>query len=491
MGDGARWGILVSKADLRMTVYQLAAQFPRPTAPREFITMLLTTDTPLSTLDEPSPRQFTMVSIPVNHHDAPPREGLVRGQYESIEMIREIRRSPLKSASDTDLTRSSSDDNRPTSRGRGKTIGFAESRGEEAKGEKVDTQSDDEAELNPVEWIMITRSDPGGGIPRFMVERNTPASITADAGKFLDWATSRHDFPSTEGEEDSKEEPDFTPTAATANGHLAGVLGEPSKDREAGNGGEQQLQSGILDTIKQTVGDSITAYAPAVIQDNLPTLIAPRRRDSDSTETSSLTSFASAEQFSTAPDGLDPTFKDPLGSPSSISLRTPDSVASPSPSDDVSSISRSYTAPHDKELAKLTKKREQLEAKLAKARVKDEQEKAKAESKYERDLAKLEARREKELRKLAARQKKIAEQDVVNSLRRERDEWRQHAEMIRKENALLKEQVGELQKENTVLVQRMGKTEEGRATLKGIREDLKRVRAGSTSSGRSVKSSVN
>ncbi len=45
-------------------------------------------------------------------------------------------------------------------------------------------------ESNLVEWIMITRSDPGGGIPRFMVERGTPGSIASDAVKFLDWAAS-------------------------------------------------------------------------------------------------------------------------------------------------------------------------------------------------------------------------------------------------------------------------------------------------------------
>lgn len=84
-----------------------------------------------------------VVSIPVSHPDAPPRTGMVRGYYESIEMIREI---PLPGG---------------------------------------------DAETNPVEWIMVTRSDPGGGIPRFMVERNVPSSIVQDAVKFLNWACAK------------------------------------------------------------------------------------------------------------------------------------------------------------------------------------------------------------------------------------------------------------------------------------------------------------
>jgi hypothetical protein len=136
---------------LTLAVYQLSAQFPGPTSPREFITLLITSDnclTDASKVDSMMPRHFMVVSIPVAHPDAPPRNGMVRGFYESIEMIREI---PLPAS--------------------------------------------DDAETNPVEWIMVTRSDPGGGIPRFMVERNVPSSIVQDAVKFLDWACTKDDAP--------------------------------------------------------------------------------------------------------------------------------------------------------------------------------------------------------------------------------------------------------------------------------------------------------
>ena len=35
---------------------------------------------------------------------------------------------------------------------------------------------------------MVTRSDPGGSIPRWMVDKGTPRSVGADAAKFVNWA---------------------------------------------------------------------------------------------------------------------------------------------------------------------------------------------------------------------------------------------------------------------------------------------------------------
>ena len=103
-----------------------------------------------------------VISKPCDHPDCPPRDGFVRGQYESIEFVQEI---PLKPEE------------------------FPTLEGEEL--------------VNPVEWIMITRSDPGGSVPRFMVERGTPSSIVADASRFLDWAC-RADHPTID--EDHQED---------------------------------------------------------------------------------------------------------------------------------------------------------------------------------------------------------------------------------------------------------------------------------------------
>ena len=99
-----------------------------------------------------------VISKPCDHPDCPPRDGFIRGQYESIEFVQEIPSKP------------------------------------------DDTSSTEEEQVNPVEWVMITRSDPGGSVPRFMVERGTPSGIVADASKFLDWAC-KADHPSAIDEE--------------------------------------------------------------------------------------------------------------------------------------------------------------------------------------------------------------------------------------------------------------------------------------------------
>lgn len=156
-------------------VYHLSAQFPGPTTPRDFVTLLLTSDAAL--VDEPSsrpgssaseghpprltsrPPHFLVISKPCDHPDCPPRDGFIRGQYESIEFVQEIPPKP---------------EDPPT-----------------LEGEEL---------VNPVEWIMITRSDPGGSVPRFMVERGTPSGIVADASKFLDWACSA-DHPTIDEDE--------------------------------------------------------------------------------------------------------------------------------------------------------------------------------------------------------------------------------------------------------------------------------------------------
>ncbi|ELR10061.1 hypothetical protein GMDG_04462 [Pseudogymnoascus destructans 20631-21] len=204
----------------KMEVYHLSAQFPGPTTPRDFVTMLMTTER----REERGPRQFMIVSKPCIHPQTPVRDGFIRGQYQSVELIREVPvlPPPTKSASMNDLaatgqpakppnerkraesqasslnrsavvrnansshpSRTPSEDRRQ----RGHTISFAGSRGVDGKGEYHDIPADD-PERNPVEWIMLTRSDPGGSVPRFMVERGTPGSIVADAAKFLNWACS-------------------------------------------------------------------------------------------------------------------------------------------------------------------------------------------------------------------------------------------------------------------------------------------------------------
>ncbi|KAL1961321.1 hypothetical protein VTO42DRAFT_49 [Malbranchea cinnamomea] len=158
-----------------MEVYHLSASFAGPSTPRDFVTMLVTSNMTAnvgfagmesnrgSCLNSAQPRMFMIVSKPCRHRAAPPRKGFIRGQYESIEFIREL---------------SNATDDGPN-------------------GDEKSDGSDRKAEL--VEWVMITRSDPGGSIPRWMVEKGTVPSIIDDARKFVEWA-------SREDREDGPEE---------------------------------------------------------------------------------------------------------------------------------------------------------------------------------------------------------------------------------------------------------------------------------------------
>jgi hypothetical protein len=489
----------------KLEVYQLSAQFPGPTAPREFLTLLLTSPNCLSSasaVGDIMPRHYMVVSIPVSHADAPARNGMVRGHYESVELIREIPLAQSRHASASASNLDKQDEKN-----------FAESRGPDAKGDRidrVDQADDDDPETNPVEWIMITRSDPGGGIPRFMVERGTPSSIVQDGGKFLDWACSNDDFPSREEDEQPsaaaeastehlRQSLDCQPRLSIAenNGILAGV-GTSIADRPVP---VRHLPERHVDSQNEKSSTVSDPTDPAMSQ----AISSLHRTDSQSStvsSSSSIDSFASAEQFKTAPDDL-PISSSPMsdnyipltsGDPSKCSTRSQDR--------------------HNRELQKIEDKRAKLKEKLEAARNKQNQdtqsltsrsekelertaekhakEKKKQEEKFAKEVQKLEARRERETKKLLARQQKEADKTVLQKAQGERDEYKQRAELAEQELKILKGQLGVLQRENTALVVNMGKSEKGMEVLKRVREELEgrngRNRAssrGSNDSGRS------
>jgi hypothetical protein len=367
-----------------------------------------------------------------------------------------------------------------------------------------DTNGEDDPETNPVEWIMITRSDPGGGIPRFMVERNTPSSIVQDAGKFLKWACGRDDFaPSQEDKEVTKDgtkaNTDAQPAFAMseANGILAGVgtsivddprptsFRRPSQ-RTMDNG---EHDHGIIDTLLEKV----EAYVPGSLL---------RTDSSSSISSGSIDSFASA-QFDTADEGASINDADPGERSTSVSAT------------DVEALSHNRHA--DRELEKLERKRQQTMARLELAKEKlnkDEQastlrtskelekatekhnrERKKQEEKYAKEIQKLEARRERETKKLLAKQQKEADKNNLLRMQKERDEWKERAELAEKEEKLLQDQILELQKENTLLVARLGKAEGGQELLKQVRDELngkgrKRASSRASAASRGSKNSI-
>jgi len=445
-----------------LQVYQLSAQFPGPTSPREFITLLITSENALSdasNIDTATPRHWMVVSIPVTHPDAPARNGMVLGQYESIEMIREI---PLK--------------------------------------------GNDDPETNPVEWIMVTRSDPGGGIPRFMVERNVPSSIVADAVKFLDWACARTEDGSGEetkgGEENTNDAPQQNSGDSdrylleNSNGLGAGVgtsiAERPSSTRRRASQQTvekaEPVHEGYLDQLRNAVG-GLGAYVPDAM--NPMPQLQRTLSSSSSSSTLSADSFASAEQFSSAPQGL----------PIDNSIPTPSNASEVSiPVEDDSHHAREL----NKIEAKKAQMREKLDADLArhtaavadesqksqkeleKAAEKHAKEKQKQEERFAKEIRKLEERREKETRKLLAKQQKEADKNKLATAQRERDECRKEKELVDQENKLLREQIAELQRENTALVVKLGKSDIGKDILASVRSEGRRSRASSRASGSSA-----
>lgn len=541
-------------------VYHLSAQFPGPTTPRDFVTLLLTSSFALS---EPqavagavekekaddlreTPRHFMVVSRPCQHSECPPRDGFIRGQYESVEFIREIPRSkPRNSVSVTDLTERKRDsfardkasilkNGEITMQGnsedllfqkkqspvgiesglrdgrqRGKTISFAGSRGASAKGERLDTpQTDDEDESNPVEWTMITRSDPGGSVPRFMVERGTPGSIVADASKFLDWACKRGDFGEKEkaigrgDDQPPKSDERDGLVAYSTNGHLAGLdnvagtlaqTNTPPTEKEPAVQDEKLVlenqSGGLMTSVANVAYSSLENYAPQAIVNRLPS----------HQQHPSVSSVAVTNKDAATPDDLVSAER----TPSASSMTSVGSFASAEDHfDDAKSVdsrgksitSKDDMTPHEKELAKLIERKKQLNEKLAKAREKETKDKeeltlkeeervrkaeekhareiAKQEDRYKKEIGKLEAKRQKEAAKDLERKKKVADKDEKMRLTREKEAIKEELEMVSKERDILKEQVGALQKENTSLVVKMGKMESGKDVLRELKAEL-------------------
>lgn len=585
-------------------VYHLSAQFPGPTTPRDFVTLLITSSSALGYNDigqnfplpsmarsksfqqDPPPRHFMVISKPCIHPECPPRDGFIRGQYESIEFIREIPIRPKKTSSTTQLQNqgraranssspgranppnvtqiiSSKEDEDETkmetvqgdgmtrpplnhlistrSRKRGRTISFAESRGSRAKGEAVDTmqdESDDLSEMNPVEWVMVTRSDPGGSVPRFLVERGTPSGIVSDASKFIDWALKKEHSDSNDEMGDAREAATVNQDrhiytheleAHQTNGHLTGADGASDLANDSPSRGESASMpkssdtnpiqpTGLLTSVANIAYSGIESYAPQVILDHLPsyrlapstaesvgsrrnldlTGISPLPEDADeassSSSSSSVVSFASAEE----------RFEDTLSHESVPSMHI-----SSNPTDPMD------MTPHEKELKKLSDRKKVLDERLARLRDKELKDKVeitsreeerlrraeekharevqKQEQKYKKEVAKLEAKRVKDKSREEERRKKAEERDERARLVREKEELKQQLDVVCQERDILKEQVGALQRENTALVVKIGKLGDGQHLLKDIKSELSgesRSRSGSLRKHRITGSSM-
>lgn len=583
----------------KVEVYRLSAQFPGPTTPRDFVTLLATSSRAIKPHGDAHktpdlvPRHYMIISKPCDHPDTQPRSGFIRGQYESVEFIREIPRRLKTTTSSTDLTRLAH--NRPVSPSLEKEVlkhnaakhevsfdKFPHDDQRDNKHLKVDTSNSSLRELspssrkrsatvgipstpvlggetadqydpedNPVEWIMVTRSDPGGSVPRFMVERGTPSSITADALKFLDWACQRE-------EDDLGKSPLSRPggnerresfASWEANGTLAGIREQeeslstavedqsaPSTPKASEHGvepfpslstdGHESISSGAPSSpsssngIMAALSNTINSYTPQVVRDNLPHIqnltprgspgLAPRKDtgantvsnlsmnsqsqaddDDDASSTISSTSYASADSH---------IISDESPSVSSKSLQEKNSESQ-------------ILSQHNKEMAKLADQKAAMDAKFAqqrekissqaykdtekeqqalkKAEEKHQREIKKHEEKYKKELLRLETKKKKEAQKLEEKKLKQQDKDEKSRLTRERDEARAQLDLLKKENDLFQRQIGELQKENTALTARLGKLEGTSLSLDSPASGTNRFRAITLASdGRNRSSSI-
>lgn len=503
----------------KIQVYRLSAQFPGPTTPRDFVTLLSTSSKALKPQKEGDlvPRHYMIVSKPCDHPETQPRSGFIRGQYESVEFIREIPRKLKASTSTTDLSHGashkhdhsierdvlihnaekhaklhppqSSDRSRdvsPSGRRRSHTVDVPENA--HSVGRHSTEQYDPDE--NPVEWIMVTRSDPGGSVPRFMVERGTPASICADAVKFLDWACQQDD-----GDDDSPEKPHKPPmpfrresvTSFAAEKDLPEVHEEDEGHADVPQTTTTAATPGTSDAsqhpggIFASVAGAVSAYAPASVQQYLPhneanasnqadaTAATAQKdlpahdNDDDASSTISSLSFASADSH-LARDNDIPT--SPTASMTS-SLSTTKKAADQTPQEkELAKLSARRTALEQKHAATVAKYTNQSstitakeEAALKHAEEKHAREMKKQEERYTREVEKLQERKKKEEQKIEARKKKQVEKDEKEKLKMERDEWKGKVDVLERERDLFMKQVGELQMENTKLTARLGRLE--------------------------------
>jgi hypothetical protein len=433
----------------RMEVYQLSAQFPGPTTPRDFVTLIMTTDMTSNEGEGDGselPPCYMIISKPCDHPETPPREGYIRGQYESVELIREIpvkkprkKRSSAerlegrpsmphattlsgrigdraKAASDLQLPNKGLKDPIVTGRPRGKT--------ESAVLEDEKAENDDDDSINPVEWIMITRSDPGGSVPRWMVERGTPKSITGDAAKFVTWASQPDQFgDDVTGDvgvmvESAETQRRRSISSLETNGRLAGIEGTDVEDKqpdaiETGSKGAKQLdgsiddstetdsdededsqpENGMWSSVATIIQKGIESYAPQSVLSYIPghsprpsqsaspdvtvPILLADDQDGDHDDATSLTStdsFTSAESNILASASGDDLAPPNLGRGSSTSLgesaqsQKNTSVVSEGGIMPPASEAKAKPTSQEKELAKLAAKKRETEMKLGSIR---------------------------------------------------------------------------------------------------------------------------
>lgn len=425
----------------KIEVNYLSAQFPGPSAPRDFVAACLTSiANPHDDVSEPqtSTRQFSIISRPVlDHPECPDRQGYVRGQYESLEFIREIpaetnppinRREGGVSTAE-ELKRAHSVPNLPRERDsermgrkRGKTItspdrGSPGAAGYTPRASFDSTYSNlhaEDPEKNPVEWIMITRSDPGGSVPRWLVERGTPGSIVKDAEKFLDWVVANDELAVDHSEEDV----DAGVSVAGPGGIVSGSVGHGTSIT-----GGLHTSAGARPTTPPPVYTPSATASLATPTSSPPRRASPVSGNDGGSNTSSFATFTTAPSTDAFPGAASPP-------------------SSPASSTHPSSIQE------ERELSRLLREKSRLSArrlkeieKEEKKRIKQQEQEKKLLEKQIRDTEKREEKHRKDMEKVKRKEERRERKDGLKEVR----ELKSVVEVLSKENMDLKTRVEKLE----------------------------------------------
>ncbi|KAK0732875.1 hypothetical protein B0T21DRAFT_335307 [Apiosordaria backusii] len=502
----------------------ISARFGGPTTARDFIALHITPPARKEADGEKKkkkgvrqPRQFMLVSRPVEHPDCPPRSGFIRGVYESVEVIREVPVvKPLR------RTRSSGDWGEHDGKGGldlhadgGSSNVQKEAMIRSAKKAIEDGQDSEEEDVEmAIEWLMVTRSDPGGSVPRFMVEKGTPGGIINDAGQFLKWFASLHAVDEKEmvngnhevdGQEGVNKVDGERKEDKVVNGSVDDSTASKDHDRGNQNGelhdhkqGEVTPPSGFYGMIASALGAAGSAVASRVATlagSTIATDDDSLNDDDDESDTSSELSFASASEGDSRrrqenddddavtteleknDSNIDAASTLSSVSPSSLHSNEDGSVTQTSHSASLSS----HQAQHEKELKKLQDRMRKAQAKLERShqrrhhnhhkeqdeakeeaalqrlKEKHEREIAKQQEKYEREVRRLAEKRAQEERKKEEKRRKAQEREERANMAMELERTRAERDVAMKQIEILKGQVGELQRENTMLVAKLGK----------------------------------
>ncbi|KAI0906568.1 hypothetical protein F4823DRAFT_606797 [Ustulina deusta] len=474
----------------KIQVYQLSAQFPGPTTPRDFVTLCLSSDTAITTPmpNKPGmPRCFMLVSKPCVHPGCPERSGFIRGYYESVELIREIQ-VETPSHKIPSSANAASEDTPPSTTSSSGDVGeesvisnpLDNDQNDESRSSKSSEHDGHEESESTIEWIMITRSDPGGSVPRFIIEKKTPEGIANDAGKFLQWISSeKFEMLLNKSYESIPAEAETTPSVApipitsepfsdsiSTSPHdarkkvsaMAAEQDNAEDTRSPGPGGVYGMISGALAMVAAAATSRLLGSPGG--DESESEISTPDVSD----ESSSIHSFHSLDGTGDVePPGKTVEVEEPA---------VP--VSTGAGGDSLYSGRSSY---HEKELRKLEERRLKAEEKLRrteeralakkhddaqrdelalrKLREKHERGIAKQEEKYQRERRKLEAKRAGEERKAEERRRKQLQREEKANLALELDKTRAERDVARKEIEILTEQVRQLQALNTRLVARL------------------------------------